>query len=138
MFNLAIAWRRYGISYSPVKDVDFLKEPPGRTRYLSLDEIHRLLECCDDYFRPIAITALHTGMRLKEILDLKWENIYIRNVLSQYLEVVMSRSGKKRLIPLDETMIDLFKSRTQQSEYVFLNMRGTGKLNRVTKPFRNA
>lgn len=45
------------------------------------------------------ISTLHTGMRLKEILDLKWKNIYIRNVLSPYLEVVMSKNNEKRMIP---------------------------------------
>jgi len=138
MFNIAITWRKYGITYNPVKDVDFLKEPPGRTRYLSLSEIPEFLISCDDYFRPIVLTALHTGMRLKEILDLKWENIYIRNVLSPYLEVAMSKNNEKRIIPLDETMINLFKELPKKLEYVFLNMRGNAKLNRVTKPFENA
>ena len=35
-------------------------------------------------------------------------------------------------------MINLFRSLPEKSEYVFLNMRGNTKLNRVTKPFKKA
>jgi integrase len=138
LFNLAIQWKNYGIKHNPVNDVDLLEEPPGRTRYLKIDEIHKLKECCQDYFRPIVIAALHMGMRLKEILDLKWENVYISGVLSPYVEIVMSKNGKKRLIPLDDTMINLLHSLPQKIEYVFLNRRGNSKLNRVSKPFNRA
>ena len=46
--------------------------------------------------------------------------------------------SKKRMIPLDETMINLFKKLPQKLEFVFLNMRRKAKLNRVTKPFEHA
>ena len=42
------------------------------------------------------------------------------------------------MIPLDESMINLFNGLPKKLEFVFLNMRGEAKLNRVTKPFENA
>ena len=55
-----------------------LREPAGRTRFLSIEEIERLLAACDfelsgailtkGYLRSFVIVALNTGMRRNEIL----------------------------------------------------------------------
>jgi len=40
------------------------QEPDGRLRYLSGEaEAERLLQACEDWLRPIVLTAIHTGMR---------------------------------------------------------------------------
>lgn len=53
-----------------MKKVKLFKEPLGKLRYLSWDEIRKLMEACkeDDLLRPIITLALHTGMRETEIL----------------------------------------------------------------------
>ena len=44
------------------------QEPDGRLRYFSGPvEADRLLQACDDALRPIVVTALHTGMRKREL-----------------------------------------------------------------------
>ena len=42
MYNLAIRWKEARIN--PVTEIDFLEEPPGRTRFLSLEEAKHLIE----------------------------------------------------------------------------------------------
>ena len=70
MLNLAVKWG--DTLTNPMKQVDLLEEPPGRTRYLHQDEATILLEHCNNsYLKPIVFTALNTGMRLGEILSLK-------------------------------------------------------------------
>lgn len=72
MYTLAIRWGE--APYNSVKEVDFLEEPSGRTRYLSQEEAQRLLRESNVYLRPIVFTALNTGMHVSEILELtrKW------------------------------------------------------------------
>jgi integrase len=53
----------------------FLKENNQRMRYLSENEIKRLLAECPIHLRWIVECALHTGMRKGEILTLKWSQI---------------------------------------------------------------
>ena len=52
-----------------------------RTRYLDPDEIDALLVACKDDFRPLVVTALHTGMRRGEIFSLRWEDLDFRSCL---------------------------------------------------------
>jgi len=73
LYNKAISWGK--ADRNPGNEVKMFQEDSGRVRYLEKDEISRLVRACPDHLRPIVITALNTGMRKREILDLKWDDI---------------------------------------------------------------
>lgn len=80
-----------------------LREPSGRTRYLSGPEREALLGCCADSFHPdlldIVQLALGTGMRQGEILNLEWGNIHFdRKVV--VLAPEQTKNRQSRTIPL--------------------------------------
>ena len=139
IFNMAIE-KKYAIK-NPINQKMFLKEPPGRTRFLTKEEIKVLLENCDDHIRPVVITALNTGMRLGEILNLTWNCVFLENVIDgPFLEIPVSKSGKKRFIPLNHTMIELFtklKSDLNESKFVFLKKSGD-RISRLERQFKKA
>ena len=136
MFNLAIKWGE--AKRNPVVDVEFLEEPPGRTRFLSEEEAQRLIDCCSDHLKPIVMCALNTGMRLGEILALRWDHVHIKNVIEPYLEISETKNNKKRFVPLNDDMLELLRSlKDNGSEYVFLGTHGR-RLTLVRKPFVNA
>ncbi|MDT8440648.1 MAG: site-specific integrase [Desulfuromonadales bacterium] len=64
---------------NPVSKVRKPKEPPGRVRYLSPEEIRTLLEACksisEDQLYVIVVLAISTGMRRGEILGIRWGDI---------------------------------------------------------------
>lgn len=72
-FNMAI--RDGKADVNPVIEVKFSKEDNKKERILTPEEIQRLLAACNGHLKPIVILALNTGMRLREILYLKWSNI---------------------------------------------------------------
>lgn len=78
-FNIAIREWNW-IESSPMKNISKLKEPRGRTRYLSDAERVRLLEVCKESSYPdlytIVVLALSTGARKMELLSLKWEDVH--------------------------------------------------------------
>ena len=142
MFSLAIKWE--DAQFNPVKEVDFLKEPPGRTRYLSEAEANRLIRCTSDHIKPIIITALNTGMRLTEILSLKWNQVHIESVVNPNLELQVTKNNMKRHVPLNKDMVELLKDikmkndkKSHPSEYVFLGKYGNPLLS-VKGPFKVA
>lgn len=136
MYNLAIKWHE--AKKNPVNDVDFLKEPPGRMRFLEVAEAERLLECSNHYLRPIVFTALNTGLRLNEILSLTWDRVYIQNVIDPYLEIIMTKNNKNRNVPLNDDMVQLLESiKKSDSGFVFVGLQGQ-PLQSVRKPFETA
>jgi len=95
IFNYAIKNKK--ATENPVRAVKMLKENNTRTRYLSEEEIKRLLAACPKGLRPIVRTALLTGMRLGEILNQKWEDIdYDRGIIL----IKNTKSGHPREIPI--------------------------------------
>jgi len=59
-------------------DTDRVKRPSkgnGRTQYLQVEEVGRLLDACMPHLRPIVLCAVETGMRKSEILGLRWTEI---------------------------------------------------------------
>lgn len=117
MFNRALDWEV--LSDSPMKRIKFLRENNARLRYLSIEECGRLLAGCGvDHMRGIITVALHTGMRLGEILSLKRADI---DFVTGVLTVRNSKNGESRHIPMDSTVTALFKQTPKQSnsDYVF-------------------
>jgi len=92
-----------------VPKIRLAKEPEGRLRFLSEDEIQRLLMACEartsksPFLLPIVTLALHTGMRKGEILGLAWERVdFSRGVL----RLEQTKSGRRREIPMNRAVYD--------------------------------
>jgi len=116
-FNLAIDWKI--VDENPVRNVRFLRQPEPKERILSKDEEERLLEASSEHLKPIIIAALQTGMRKAEVANLRWEQVDMKN---KEIEVVKTKSGKKRIIPISEDLfkeLNLLRNRNGNSEFVF-------------------
>ena len=122
MFHRAMDWGKFN-GDNPVKKVKFLKEANKRLRYLEREEIAKLLQHCRGNLKPIVILALNTGMRLGEILSLKWCHIDIN---SNTIHILDTKNGSKREMPINEQVkTALIRTRKNPlSAYVFCNEKG--------------
>jgi integrase len=121
MFNMAI--RDRVADTNPVKAVKFFKEDNKKERILASGEIQKLLEECNGHLKPIIILALNTGMRLREILYLKWSDVdFNRNIIV----VTQTKSNKNRSIPMGSLVVKTIKDIKIDSEYIFCDTE-TGK-----------
>lgn len=86
-----------------------LKEPPGRTRYLSLEEIDLLLATCDrkPYLRAFILIAINTGMRRGEILGLTRQSIDLRN---RTVTLTETKNGEARHVYLNDAAFAALES----------------------------
>ena len=134
IFNWAIKSEK--TTENPFKKVKFLKEDNWILRSLNVEEIARLLNACPPQLRAVVITALNTGMRKGEILNLKWKDIKLEDGL---IYVEKTKSGKPRQIPINgqlrEALLECFHR--AKNEYVFLNEDGN-KYKDVRAAFFNA
>ena len=73
MFNLAMRWNMS--ETNPVKGVEFFKEAKRSFRWFPEEEIEKFLKACDERMKSIFLVGINTGMRISELLKLKWENV---------------------------------------------------------------
>ena len=129
------------------------KEPPGRIRYLTLEEYDRLLIALDPetlrenpynagrdfsqllnvYLRPIVLVALHSGLRRSEILSLRRQSIDWQN---RRIIVEHTKNGERRIIPMNGTLYETLRRLPARldSDSLFPGV----KPNIVTLAFRRA
>ncbi|MBA7622771.1 Tyrosine recombinase XerD [subsurface metagenome] len=119
MFNLAIMWKK--ASHNPVREVKLFKERNQRVRFLTEEEIHKLIEYCLPQLKPIVITALTTGMRRGEILKLKWKNVDFERSL---ITIEETKNDSVRRIPINDFLKEILLNLESRNtnEYVFLNI----------------
>src|ERR1700736_1574071 len=120
-FNLALKWQVCGVSGNPVSGLsvgpDIL-----RSRFLSLEEAHRLIAALEADENRIAANAilllLLTGARRNEITHAKWDYV---NWGSRTLFVPISTTGRPRMIALSRSAISLLQAlhRSPGNAYIF-------------------
>jgi len=132
----AAAGRRF-ISDNPahrirIRDADSKREP----RFYRPAEVRRLLEKLEDPCRAIVAIAVLTGLRIGEILALRWKRV---DLLNETLEVAETYSSgefgppktrsSRRVIPMSATLTGVFKqlrpTGCESANLVFATWKGT-------------
>lgn len=138
MFTKAVEWDMVEEdSLKRVRKVKMLEENNRRMRFLSSSECSSLVGNCDKHLRPIVITALNTGMRKSEILNLKWDDVDLKHNL---ITVRNTKNGEPRRIAINGTLRDTLSSIVRRLDvpFVFFD-NATGKsYGNVNKSFSSA
>jgi len=115
------------VGRNPVKRVKYLKQNQLPDRILTLEEERRLLQASPPNLRNIITFAVNTGMRLGEILTLKWENVSLAHRYC-LLESSITKTSKQRRVSINSEIIDMMidMQSKKQSDYVFVNTQGKG------------
>lgn len=109
---LSVAYKEWcWIEASPMARVSKPKEPRGRTRFLSKEEMANLLRECqaagNSALYPIVVIAISTGMRRGEILNLRWDDVdFVRG----RLVLRETKNGELRVVPLTGHALECMKS----------------------------
>lgn len=118
-FNLAVReweWCRE----NPVSRVSMEREDNKRDRWLSFEEEAQLLHACAPWLDDLVTVALHTGMRMGEIVALTWRGV---DFTRRTVTVFRSKNGERRTIPVNDTVLSVLKDkaklRSLQTELVF-------------------
>lgn len=117
MFSIAVDndW----LDYNPFFKVPKFREENASRNILRPEDEVKLLKVAEgSYIRSMIICALHTGMRIAEIKQLKWSCV---NLEEGYIDVLKTKSGKPRQIAISEVLFKEFKRLEKLSAYVFTN-----------------
>ncbi len=141
---LTYAWQELGwISENPCQKITKLKEPAGRDRPLSEEEAFRLLNACRESPHPclycIFLTAITTGARQGEILNLEFRDIHFEN---QYVLFRVTKNSHARSNYLPKKVMEelkrLHEKRQEGQTKVFPSLTPFGKKVCMKKPWKAA
>ncbi len=111
---------------SPAKGVKPPKPEPGRLRYLTAEELARLMEALEPsslmenpynkgdkvsdlvrgYLKPLVILAINTGCRLGELLSLEWKDVNLRE---RFITLEHTKNNERRIVPLNQEAYEAIK-----------------------------
>jgi integrase len=125
-FSLAIKeweWLRD----NPVKKVSKEKVNNLVERWLTQEEEKNLLTSSPNWLRQIISFAINTGLRLSEILDLKWSRV---DLFRKTVTILEDQKNQGRdILPLSEGALTVLKERAgvrrDETELVFCSRNGT-------------
>ena len=122
------------IDSNPCRRVRKFRTDCRRTRYLTFDEEAKLFEKLQgqEWVQRIVTMAINTGMRQGEIFNLTWFDLDLpRGVI----HIRVSKNGKDRFVPINQTLRAMLEGLPHTSEYVFPSPKTKGRLIDVKRRF---
>lgn len=124
---------------TPMRQVSKLKEPRGRVRFLSADELARLSGACRESscepLYTVFMLAVSTGMRKGEVMGLRWRDVDLE---TGWASLPTTKNGEPREVRLAGEALDLLREhgrvRRLDTEYVFPSHNGRKPLD-IRKPW---
>ena len=134
MFNMGIEWGDF-IDNPVKKGIMFNEKDFARNRFLSQDEAVKLYNELKGHLKPIVIVTLNTGMRLGEVLSLKWKDC---NFEQRKIYLPKTKTGKKEK-PMNQIVYDTLVAwpKHPTSDYIFCHPVDTPHAGFSGKPFRS-
>jgi integrase len=108
----------------PVKLFSEPEQP--RAGFLEIEDYQKLYDALPEHVRPLFQIGYYTGMRLGEIVNLKWDRVSLANKTIR-LEPQDTKNKTSRLIPLIDGLPELLEGirrKNPKADYVFLGRDG--------------
>jgi len=120
MFNRAIEWG--DASNNPLNGVKKAKplnpdEYERKPLYIPNDVLDKIVENSPDNLKPFVVVARHTGMRLSELVNVKWSDV---DPNKEYIYVKDSKNYSQRDVPLNLVAKDTLSKLSKESDNVFI------------------
>lgn len=124
MLNKAVEWRC--LKENPLKYFKMLRNNNVRElRFLTIEEIEKILITADPLMQKVVTILLNTGMRRGELIYLGWEDIDFQNKLIKVQSKPESgfhpKSYKARSIPMNAEVERILMDMPQRGKFVFDN-----------------
>ena len=126
VFNKGIKLWRW-CKENPVSLVPREKENQ-RVKYFSSEEFHEILNHLVDWAKPIVLLGKNTGLRVSNLVNLKWSQVDLKNQLI-IIDGKEMKNSENLGIPLNDNALQVlknqFKQRSTHHSFVFCKEDGT-------------
>lgn len=139
-----IAMKEWGwLEHNPMERVSKPKEPSGRVRFLSPEELDRFVSACRNSTQPdlypAVMLALSTGARRMEVMSLRWRQVDLKR---QMIVLEQTKNGERRSLPLAGPALKAIQERSKirrlDTELVFPSLSNPARPIDLTKAFELA
>ncbi|MGE5445136.1 MAG: tyrosine-type recombinase/integrase, partial [Ignavibacteriales bacterium] len=139
LFNQAKKWKKF-FGENPVSQAGMPEVHNQRERVLTPEEENRLIDASPEPLKCVIVIALNTGMRLGEILGLKWEWIDLKD---NYINLphTHTKANESRKVPANPVVRKLLLERKLESggsEFVFPRMHKDELRGKIQRTFKTA
>src|SRR5690606_13028275 len=144
-FNKAVVWNY--IEVNPFNKIKTPKTPSSLPVFISEADLISILDKVENkLYKDIFTTAFYTGMRLGELLNMKWDWVdFKQNIITiKNSDQFISKNKRERVIPIHQKVKNIFQSRfpigkQKENNFVFNRVKGI-KLNSefISKQFKKA
>lgn len=128
-FNKAVDWGY--VSENPLRKLRLPKEVRQRPKFITKEELTIIENAIKDQtVKDFVVFAFYTGMRLSEIINLKWLSVNLaQGIITIGDEFFRTKTGKQRTIPLPQIAQEILVKRfpkiiTINKSYVFQKTQG--------------
>lgn len=144
-FNKAIIWGY--ITTNPMNKLKQPKIPSNNPLFINESELNLIMKNePNQTLKEIYLFAFHTGMRLSEITNVKWNQISLTDKIIRVINTneFTTKGKKERKIPINETLIKMLMNRLPKiinlnnSDYVFTKKGFKFNNEYVSKNFKKA
>ena len=140
-FNFAIS-REY-MEESPFPKTSksglFYPDQKGIRNFFTEEQMEKIVEAFPEWLKPMILTAYYTGLREGELLGLRWEWLDLKDgiIYLPSTKTLKDATGRGQKVVMQNELIDLFKSLSKRSEWVFSQANGEPfKQWHIYKPFK--
>jgi len=139
-FGIAVRFKL--IEDNPFRNCKLFRVPPNEPAYVTKEGFAALLAALEkSWLRYIVVVAVLTGMRRGELVNLRWNDIDLRNRLIHIRnkEDFIVKSMRPRSIPINQDLLALLLRIPKGSEFLFIDEKGRPlKGSYVAKKFKQA
>ena len=115
IFTIAARFEKFD-GKNPVKETKFFQERQYIMRILGKEEIDKLINASSGFLRVLIITALNTGMRKGELLNLRWADIDLNE---DYIYIKQTKSNVPRKVPMNSIAKNALAGMKKEGEFIF-------------------
>lgn len=126
LLSTAVEWRL--LPGTP--QIKWLKPPPPEFDFLTFDESDQLIAAADCEWRAMITVALRTGLRLGELLALRWSDvdlevgrIVVRRAVARGV-VGTPKNGRTREVALSKQALEVLQNHPERGQLVFCTPAG--------------
>ena len=129
--------KKYGIP-APADRPDRLKHDRPLPQILGIDEVVKILEATEPFYRAFFLALFITGLRMNEARQLKWQDVDFKNRILRSKQ----KGGSYKILPVSDLFIDsltaIKKDEYKADRFIFYNEKSKKPIGQVRKALARA